>query len=62
MKHVLLCVLFALCGLGLPRVWAACVLKTPAEQQFAANLRDSIQQQTSRLLEQAGMMQDVEIP
>lgn len=45
----------------LPRVWAACVLKTPAEQQFAANLRDSIQQQTSRLLEHAGMMQDVEI-
>lgn len=43
----------------LPRVWAACVLKTPAEQQFAANLRDSIQQQTSRLLEHAGMMQDV---
>jgi serine/threonine-protein kinase HipA len=45
----------------LPRVWAACILKTPAEQQFAANLRDSIQQQTSRLLEHAGMMQDVEI-
>lgn len=40
----------------LPRVWAACVLKTSAEQQFAANLRDSIQQQTSRLLEHAGMM------
>ena len=43
----------------LPHVWAACVLKTSAEQQFAANLRDSIQQQTSRLLERAGMMQDV---
>lgn len=45
----------------LPRVWAACVLKNLPEQQFAASLRDSIQQQTSRLLEHAGMMQDVEI-
>lgn len=45
----------------LPRVWAACVLQTAAEQEFAANLRDSIQQQTSRLLEHARIMQAVEI-
>jgi serine/threonine-protein kinase HipA len=45
----------------LPRVWAACALKAAAEQQFAANLRDSIRQQTSHLLEQSGMMQDVEL-
>jgi serine/threonine-protein kinase HipA len=43
----------------LPRVWAACALKTLAEQQFAENLRGSIQQQVDRLVEQAGMMQDV---
>ena len=43
----------------LPRVWAACVLKTSAEQQVAESLRHSVQQQTSRLLEQAAMMQDV---
>lgn len=44
----------------LPRVWAACALQTLAERQFVASLQCSIQQQTSRLLEHAGLMQDVE--
>ncbi|WMP18999.1 hypothetical protein [Thiothrix lacustris] len=49
------------CGTIAPRVGGVCIENFGAEQQFAANLRDSIQQQTSRLLEHAGMMQDVEI-